>query len=95
MKEGVFSHFPEKEQSFWIPGPVGRLELRTLASDLPVQGVGVICHPHPLHGGTLDNKVVHTLSRAFHSIGWHAVRFNFRGVGQSDGQFGRIGRAHV
>jgi len=50
-----------------------------------VKGVAVICHPHPLFGGTMDNKVVHTLWRAFKSAGINALRFNFRGVGQSEG----------
>ncbi len=48
---------------------------------------GVVCHPHPLHGGTLDNKVVHTLARALHDVGVPTLRFNFRGVGASEGAF--------
>ena len=67
------------------PGPVGTLEV---AIDHPVgQAVGtaVIAHPHPLHGGTLTNKVVQTLARAAVLAGYTAVRFNFRGVGQSAG----------
>lgn len=50
-----------------------------------VQGLALVCHPHPLHGGTLDNKVVQTLARAMVQAGWTAVRFNFRGVGRSQG----------
>ena len=57
------------------------------ASDQPVRGVAVIAHPHPLFGGTMDNKVVQTLARAFVQCGWSAVRFNFRGVGASDGVY--------
>lgn len=56
--------------------------------DAPVgtsRGVAVIAHPHPLFGGTMDNKVVQTLARAFVQCGWTAVRFNFRGVGGSAG----------
>ncbi|RZI70069.1 MAG: alpha/beta fold hydrolase, partial [Variovorax sp.] len=49
------------------------------------RGVAVIAHPHPLFGGTMDNKVVQTLARAFVGAGWTAVRFNFRGVGTSEG----------
>ena len=49
------------------------------------RGVAVIAHPHPLFGGTMDNKVVQTLARAFVACGWTAVRFNFRGVGASEG----------
>jgi alpha/beta superfamily hydrolase len=45
----------------------------------------VLCHPHPQHGGTMDNKVVQTLARAFVQLGWRSVRFNFRGVGGSAG----------
>jgi uncharacterized protein len=47
----------------------------------------VICHPHPLYGGTMDNKVVTTLARALHEVGIHSLRFNFRGVGASAGAF--------
>ncbi len=64
---------------------MGALEI---ALDAPVaasRGVAVIAHPHPLFGGTLDNKVVQTLARAFVQAGWTAVRFNFRGVGASAG----------
>ena len=66
-------------------GPAGALEI---ALDKPAgesRGVAVIAHPHPLFGGTLDNKVVQTLARAFVQCGWTAVRFNFRGVGGSAG----------
>jgi alpha/beta superfamily hydrolase len=52
-----------------------------------LRGVAVIAHPHPLHGGTMNNKVVQTLARAFVQCGWSAVRFNFRGVGASAGVF--------
>jgi alpha/beta superfamily hydrolase len=68
-----------------IQGPVGLIEI---AHDLPAElskGVVVIAHPHPLFGGTMDNKVVQTLARAFTQCGWTAVRFNFRGVGGSAG----------
>lgn len=68
-----------------IQGLVGQIEM---ALDLPAEpskGVVVIAHPHPLFGGTMDNKVVQTLARAFTQCGWTAVRFNFRGVGGSAG----------
>ena len=73
-----------------IPGPTGLIEAR-LEDPLP-EGtrpavIGVVCHPHPLHGGTLQNKVVHALARAMQEAGAPTVRFNFRGVGQSDGSF--------
>ncbi|WP_396431027.1 alpha/beta hydrolase [Limnohabitans sp.] len=51
------------------------------------QGTAVIAHPHPLFGGTMQNKVVQTLARAFVQCGWQAVRFNFRGVGASAGTY--------
>ena len=57
------------------------------AADSRVKGVAVIAHPHPLFGGTMDNKVVQTLARAFVQCGWQAVRFNFRGVGESAGVY--------
>jgi alpha/beta superfamily hydrolase len=68
-----------------ITGPSGAIEC---ALDMPagaLRGVAVICHPHPQHGGTMDNKVVQTLARAFVQLGCSAVRFNFRGVGASAG----------
>ena len=74
-----------KTQKSSIAGPAGTLEI---AVDLPAGtpcGIAVIAHPHPLFGGTLDNKVVQTLARAFVQTGWTAVRFNFRGVGASAG----------
>ena len=53
----------------------------------PARGTAVIAHPHPLFGGTMDNKVVQTLARAFTQCGWRALRFNFRGVGASAGTY--------
>ncbi|WP_295854968.1 alpha/beta hydrolase [uncultured Xylophilus sp.] len=64
------------------------------AADVPARGTAVIAHPHPLFGGTLDNKVVQTLARAFVQCGWTAVRFNFRGVGASAGTYDE-GRAEA
>jgi alpha/beta superfamily hydrolase len=79
-----------------LAGPAGLLEI---AVDPPAggsapRGVAVLCHPHPLHGGTLDNKVVQTLARAFVQLGWRAVRFNFRGIGASQGAWDE-GRGEV
>jgi alpha/beta superfamily hydrolase len=74
-----------------LSGPAGTIEALV---DLPdptfaanPRGVAVVAHPHPLFGGTMDNKVVHTLARAFAKSGWTAVRFNFRGVGASQGVY--------
>ncbi|MEN8719656.1 MAG: CocE/NonD family hydrolase [Oceanococcaceae bacterium] len=69
-----------------IDGPAGSLEVRVeRPADTPC-GVAVIAHPHPLYGGTMDNKVVYMLARAALDAGWIAVRFNFRGVGRSAGR---------
>jgi uncharacterized protein len=68
-----------------IAGPAGALECAVDEPDGLLRGTAVICHPHPLHGGTLDNKVTQTLARAFAQCGWRALRFNFRGVGASAG----------
>ena len=51
------------------------------------QGLAVVAHPHPLFGGTMDNKVVQTLARACAAAGWDCLRFNFRGVGASEGVY--------
>lgn len=67
-----------------IQGPAGLIEVVLEEPATPPVGLAVIAHPHPLMGGTMDNKVVHTLVRAFVLAGWRAVRFNFRGVGQSE-----------
>ena len=72
-----------------LSGPAGAIEAvrdsATLADGAVPRGVAIIAHPHPLFGGTMDNKVVQTLARAFVQCGWGAVRFNFRGVGASAG----------
>ena len=79
-------------ESLTLPGPAGDLEARL---DFAAAGLGVdpaapaacavVCHPHPLFGGTLTNKVVHTLARTFNEAGMPSLRFNFRGVGASAG----------
>lgn len=68
-----------------LPGPAGAIEIATDDPPGPSRGVAFISHPHPLFGGTLDNKVVQTLARAFNQCGWTTVRYNFRGVGASAG----------
>ena len=70
-----------------FPGPDGRLEGRyhpQKAKDAPI---AIILHPHPLYGGTMNNKVVYNLHYAFHRIGFTCLRFNFRGVGRSQGEY--------
>ncbi len=71
-----------------LPGPAGRLEaLLEEPRDSKGHAVAVLCHPHPQFQGTMLNKVVHTLGRSANLLGVPAVRFNFRGVGASDGIF--------
>ncbi|EKD71390.1 MAG: hypothetical protein ACD_46C00194G0004 [uncultured bacterium] len=70
-----------------IHGPVGQLEIAVEAADEPSGVWGIICHPHSLYGGTMNNKVVTTLAKTFQGLGATTVRFNFRGVGKSDGHF--------
>ncbi len=70
-----------------VAGPAGDIECAIDAPDAAPLGTAVVCHPHPVHGGTLDNKVVQTLARVFVSLGWRCVRFNFRGVGASQGRW--------
>lgn len=77
-----------------IAGPAGALECATDLPPVAACGTVVLCHPHPQFGGTLDNKVVQTLARAFLQLGYRAVRFNFRGVGASAGQWDE-GRGEV
>jgi hypothetical protein len=77
-----------------IAGPAGAIEC---AIDTPTEGTrgtAVVCHPHPQHGGTMDNKVAQTLARAFVQLGYRAVRFNVRGVGGSQGAWDE-GRGEV
>jgi uncharacterized protein len=70
-----------------VTGPAGRIQLLRNAPEGGSRGTAVIAHPHPLFGGTMDNKVVQTLARAFVQSGWTAIRFNFRGVGASQGTY--------
>jgi alpha/beta superfamily hydrolase len=72
---------------FQIAGPAGTVELLRdePGEGVALRGTAVIAHPHPLFGGTMENKVVQTLARAFVQAGWRSLRFNFRGVGASQG----------
>jgi len=73
-------------RSFFLSGPVGRLEaMLWTSSAADPQFVAVVCHPHPLFGGTLHNKVVYQTAKALHDRGAPVLRFNFRGTGQSEG----------
>ncbi|MGB0495302.1 MAG: alpha/beta hydrolase, partial [Kangiellaceae bacterium] len=84
-------------EELMLEGATGQLEA---IMDLPQESIdfensnylAVCCHPHSLHGGTLTNKVVYTLSRSIASLGIPSIRFNFRGVGKSEGEYdGGIG----
>ncbi len=68
-----------------IAGPAGRIECALDRPEAAPRGVAVVCHPHPQFGGTLDNKVAQMLARTFMQLGWASMRFNFRGVGKSEG----------
>jgi alpha/beta superfamily hydrolase len=70
-----------------LSGPAGTLEALLDAPVGDAAGMAVICHPHPQHGGTMHNKVVHTIARAFARCGYTALRFNFRGTEGSEGAF--------
>ena len=78
--------FPIEKQRFCIKGPAGSLELETTPG-AKVKTVAIMCHPNPTQLGTMDNKVVTTLIKAFQYQGYATVRFNFRGVGNSEGVF--------
>lgn len=74
----------EKKAS--IDGPAGRIEA-LVSEPASAPAVAVLCHPHPQHGGTMNNKVVHTLARTLAGKGFATIRFNFRGVGESEGSY--------
>jgi alpha/beta superfamily hydrolase len=74
-----------RTQRATVAGPAGAIEVAVDSPDAAPRGVALVCHPHPLHGGTMDNKVVQTLARAFVQLGYRALRFNFRGIGASEG----------
>ena len=70
-----------------IAGPAGALEVALNIPETAPRGIALVAHPHPLQGGTLDNKVAQTLARTFVTLGYASVRFNFRGAGRSEGTF--------
>jgi alpha/beta superfamily hydrolase len=74
----------------WIEGPAGRLEaIREYDPAVSLRANAVVCHPHPQYEGSMENKVVYTLARAAVAAGAMALRFNFRGVGASAGEYGQ------
>jgi uncharacterized protein len=82
------TRFPDGAARFLLDGAAGSIEV---ATDTPATGArrgsAIICHPHSLHGGSMTNKVVTTTERALRDLGLRTLRFNFRGVGQSQGAF--------
>ena len=78
---------PKTTERGTIDGPAGALEIALYVPAPTPRGIALVAHPHPLQGGTLDNKVAQTLARTFFALGYIAVRFNFRGVGRSQGTF--------
>jgi alpha/beta superfamily hydrolase len=77
-----------RSEKVGVPGPAGQLEAAVDSADSTPRGIAVVCHPHPLQRGTMQNKVVTTLARVFVDLGMNTLRFNFRGVGASEGSFG-------
>lgn len=80
MREHLLEHL-------LIPGPVGAIETVIEHPVGVTQGLALVAHPHPLYGGSMENKVVTTLARLLRELGYSTVRSNFRGVGQSQGQY--------
>lgn len=78
------------KEPLFIPGPGGRLEaiLSFPKDGRAIKGAVVVCHPHPLKEGTMHNKVVHYLAKTFNDSDYAALRFNYRGVGLSEGEYG-------
>jgi hypothetical protein len=72
-------------QHFSLEGPAGTLECALDLPDDAPRGIALVAHPHPLYGGTMDNKVTQTLARAFVALGYATARMNFRGIGKSGG----------
>lgn len=82
------SNRPPQSRKVSVPGPSGVLEaIIDTPADAEVIGAVVVCHPHPQFGGTMHNKVAHTLARAFVQMNFAALRFNFRGTEGSEGQY--------
>lgn len=75
------------QHKFFLDGPAGQLEAVATDPGGARRGLALVAHPHPLHGGTMENKVVQTLAKAFAELGYLAARVNFRGAGQSEGVY--------
>jgi alpha/beta superfamily hydrolase len=77
---------PNSIRSFFLDGPAGRLEALLNEGSADAKHAALVCHPHPLYGGTLHNKVVFHAMKALNSFGYPVLRFNFRGTGLSQGE---------
>ena len=77
---------PRTPDRYSIAGPAGTLEVALTVPPQP-HGIALVCHPNPVQGGTMDNKVVTTLAKTFVALGYATIRFNYRGVGKSEGAF--------
>ncbi len=75
----------KNSHKFYLTGPAGRMECLLDPPDTAPRGIALVAHPHPLYGGTMENKVAQTLARTFVALGYATARFNFRGVGESEG----------
>jgi uncharacterized protein len=89
MPQTLPDAFPAQATALTLFGPAGAIEAM---SDVPAaaderRGLALICHPHPLHGGTMHNKVVTMIERSLRELGLRTLRFNFRGVGATEGAF--------
>jgi len=80
---------PTGLKTFFLPGPTGRLEALLNEGRSDATHVALVCHPHPLYGGTMHNKVVYRAMKAINSFGFPALRFNFGGAGLSEGEHDR------
>lgn len=76
-----------QEKTLFIEGPSGPLEAKLFIPEESFKKIGIICHPHPLYGGNMNNKVVHTLTKTLQEHQLASLRFNFRGVGKSAGSY--------
>lgn len=75
----------KNSQKFYLTGHAGKMECLLDLPDSAPRGIALVAHPHPLYGGTMENKVAQTLARTFVALGYATARFNFRGVGESEG----------
>jgi len=77
----------KNSHKFYLTGRAGKMECLLDEPEGQPRGIALVAHPHPLYGGTMDNKVAQTLARTFVGLGYATARFNFRGVGESEGTY--------